>query len=1264
MDFIVLLAVGIVIAIPVIAIVALFKSGYAVRRMEEYADQMRGLERDAANLRRELDHVVDRLSKFESVRTAPRPVEAHTAQAQTATAKPVPAPVPDRAAAPLLVATTLPFHSTATPNAEKSKTIPVSEPIASVPSRPPTPVVAAFEAPVPTRQAAAANPAPLPQVAPTPRPPAAPVMPSFAAYESAPADEGLFERLKSKLPLEQFLGMNLFAKIGIVLLVLGFALLGRMALVSMGPAARAALIFAVAGAMLGGGVWFEVREKYRLVGRACIGGGWALLFFTTYAINHVAPMTVLHSNTADCILMLIVAAAMVIHTLRYRSQLVTGLAFLLAFSTIALSQDSVYALAAGVVLALGIVAIALRMSWFELEFFGILSSYANHLYWLYRLYPDGMAGHAFPQFWPSAIILVLYWAIFRASYIARTIKSTHQESISTLAAVANTLLLLVSMKFQSIHPELAFYALLGLGALEFLCGQLPITRRRHAAFTLLTVTGTLLVFAAIPFKFTGNDIALFWMIGAEALLVAGIVQRESIFRYLGLISGCVTGLLIVFEARDIVAFRTTSEAVLIKDGILLVFASALFYLNALLLRSRWREIFAEFEAGLAASQGYLGCITAFLGAWALFPADWTAIAWAALLLGAAFGARRLQSKHLLAQSWLLALAAAIRAAVFNCHIDVTYPHHITLRLLTLPPLAIIYYVTAWLLAGIEDLPISLQSVSLWVGSASLAMVAWLEFPQPWVAPAWAAMTIALCFAARRLKQHDFSFQEHLLSAAVAAQLFLVNLAAHNPLERYLPCIGCAAILYAISRICTQPGASYRRPAAWLHTWTATALLSALAWHESPQPWLTVIWILFALAVAVIDRIRNVEELPWQAHSLAALAVAQAVTLNFFLTDTWHGIHLRLITISVLVVGLYNLAHWVRLPAVFQRSGVRHVYSWVGTALAAWLLWSELQLTSVAVGLAILGLALFELGVWRKQRQLRLQSYALLTASFVQILFVNLSSSTLRGEWLNPRVYTVASVACIYFYLWSRLRSKGMKPEIGHAAIRNLIAYFGTGSIVGLLYFQAAPEWIIVAWAAVVLALMTATLALGEEVLLEQAVLLTFSIVLRGLAFNLYGEGAIADGGWRGTFAAPALTVAALLAALPLAFRVRNRYVAKPPASIISRSLGASHPEQVLFFSSLILIVLTIAAQMNPGMVTLAWGIVGVATIVLGLLVTERSYRLTGLFLLLLCVGKIVFRDAWQLDERDRYITFIVLGAALTLVSALYSKYRDHMSRLL
>jgi hypothetical protein len=49
---------------------------------------------------------------------------------------------------------------------------------------------------------------------------------------------------------------------------------------------------------------------------------------------------------------------------------------------------------------------------------------------------------------------------------------------------------------------------------------------------------------------------------------------------------------------------------------------------------------------------------------------------------------------------------------------------------------------------------------------------------------------------------------------------------------------------------------------------------------------------------------------------------------------------------------------------------------------------------------------------------------------------------------------------------------------------------------------------------------------------------------------------------------------------------------------------------------------------------------------------------------LLCVGKIICLDAWRLSDRDRYITFIVLGAALLLVSMLYGRYRDMVRRLL
>jgi uncharacterized membrane protein len=103
---------------------------------------------------------------------------------------------------------------------------------------------------------------------------------------------------------------------------------------------------------------------------------------------------------------------------------------------------------------------------------------------------------------------------------------------------------------------------------------------------------------------------------------------------------------------------------------------------------------------------------------------------------------------------------------------------------------------------------------------------------------------------------------------------------------------------------------------------------------------------------------------------------------------------------------------------------------------------------------------------------------------------------------------------------------------------------------------------------------------------------------------------------------------------------------------------------VFFFAPAVIMAFVIAVKMHPGVVTLAWGIEGLLMILVGLMTSERSYRLAGLGLLSLCVGKIVARDAWRLQARDRYITFMVLGGALTLVSTLYGRYRETVRRLL
>ena len=142
-------------------------------------------------------------------------------------------------------------------------------------------------------------------------------------------------------------------------------------------------------------------------------------------------------------------------------------------------------------------------------------------------------------------------------------------------------------------------------------------------------------------------------------------------------------------------------------------------------------------------------------------------------------------------------------------------------------------------------------------------------------------------------------------------------------------------------------------------------------------------------------------------------------------------------------------------------------------------------------------------------------------------------------------------------------------------------------------------------------------------------------------------------------------MAVLFGSLPIAFRLRQ---STPPPSdnLFVRFLHSltSHPEQVFFFFGLTLLTILLALEMRHGMVTVAWGVEGVAVFLLALSVGERSFRLSGLGLLLLCVGKILLVDVWGLNPRDRYLTFIVLGVALLLVSFLYTRNREAIRQYL
>ena len=224
----------------------------------------------------------------------------------------------------------------------------------------------------------------------------------------------------------------------------------------------------------------------------------------------------------------------------------------------------------------------------------------------------------------------------------------------------------------------------------------------------------------------------------------------------------------------------------------------------------------------------------------------------------------------------------------------------------------------------------------------------------------------------------------------------------------------------------------------------------------------------------------------------------------------------------------------------------------------------------------------------------------------------------------------------------------------------------TGTVIALLYFQFAGDWVATAWSAVIAVLLGMALFLKRAVFLQQALLLSCGTLARGLLHNLFGSSYFTGRSWEGRFLVLGSAIALMLLSLPIAFRLRGPFGPVTGKSKLRRMASAAvrHPEQFMFFVPVVLLTVLLALKMNHGMVTVSWGIEGLAIFVGALLVKERSFRLAGLAILLLCVGKIAIIDAWQLAPRDRYITFIILGASLLLVSFLYSKYRETMRQYL
>lgn len=798
--------------------------------------------------------------------------------------------------------------------ATPTRTVPASPP---VPSREPTPSTSVTPTPTapsppiepspPVAPVQPRPPEPVPQhIPPAPlvsKPPVTP--PPMQRAQMPPPGPPAFTQRAAERParsgfdIEEMLGTNWLNKIGIGILVLGLAFFLAYQLQRMGPAGKVSLGIGLSAIMIAVGVRYESNERYRILARASAAGGWALLYFVSYATYHVPAAKIIDSRQLDFFLMLTVAAAIVAYSLRYRSEATTAFALVLSYLTVGIHNTSFYSLVASVVLAGAVVTLALAMNWFGLELFGILATYFTHFLWVRPVIESMGANRVeFPEFRTSIGLLAYYWLLFRFSYIYRKPASVEQEQLSSASALLNGFCLLALLRYQSVHPEWAFWALLAFGAIELALSAIA-ARRRRTAFIVLATLGSALLVAAFPFRYSGSDLSVLWLVAAETFLLAGVFLKEVVFRRIGLIAfGVVTAQMLFDTGASLIESRITSGTgtPVYTTAVLFAIGAAISYLNSHWVRIRWRELFHhEFDSLVIDSLTYFGGLLTLLALWFAFPGMWTAVLWATLALLLGIIGDRFEQTPLAIQGNLMAVAAIVRLVTLNFSSSEQW-HGLSLRLVTVGATALLLYAAAPFARAADSGqkgPWSIFTAAYtWAASILLGVLIWYEVAPLNVALAWMVLGIVLLEISLSLGASFLLWQGFAALAASFARIFFANLDVTivpgqlNPRLWRLLVMG-AAYAYCdwrLRRAAVSTRNSDLQTAGTIFSYAGTITFAALLFAELQPSWIAAGWAALGLVMIAASWRQRRRDFLHQSFLLALAVAFRAATYNFFRFD--------------------------------------------------------------------------------------------------------------------------------------------------------------------------------------------------------------------------------------------------------------------------------------------------------------------------------------------------------------------------------------------
>ncbi len=834
----------------------------------------------------------------------------------------------------------------------------LASPPPTAPVAPPLPEPAAVEDPLPLP--------PLPE-------PVATIVSEPDPVPAGPSLEDRIRRRMSGVDWEAMIGGSWLNAVGVLILVVGIALFLGYALTQFGPLGKVSMGVAVSVAMLIAGVVVERKPVYVVFGRGLLAGGWAALYFTAYAMHALPAARVVESPAVGGALLLGVACGMIAHSLRYRSQALTLLAYFSAFFALQIGPMTWLSIAACIPLSISLLTISRTLGWTNVPIFGLILTYFT---FAFRYRPQELT----PLYGSAA--LFTFWAAFEVHDLLK-LRAAAQRSLTELTLFPLNAFLLIGTSIITLPastPIQSSYFLATAGTVFLISTVLrmrwkavvlpaanPFERILAASHRIAIGFASALFAGALMRRFPVEGSVIGLMMEAQLLVLAGMRFGDRFFCHAGAAVFAIPVWLIFVDNYKFGQLQIGAHQF---DGWVpyTAFLALQYYFN------RWIT-----RGGAYYTWGALALLLATTGE--LLNNHWTAASWIAI------GVVLIEAHRRSGWNELLYQAAVATAFGFVGAIGVKdWP--------VAACGAALLYVGALRLRGLHrDILCAMASVL-----AGVAM--WQGLPAPVVAMGWGLLGLLLMEVGYTLGRRSLKLQAHALCAAAFARVFVANYPVFSETA------GISHRVWTVLPVIALAWHGYRRGEsrfARFYSWAGVLMLGALLRFELGRDFAVIGWAALMLALIHAGRACHVKDFLWQGYALAVLTFARGWATNFSSS----------IAMAAAVIACFHLAQF-RLSRD-HRFG-RPAMALMGSALLSILLYYEISGSLLTIALGAQAVGMLVAGFAAQERILRLSGLAMFGICVMKLFFYDLRNLETLSRILSFVVLGLVLMGASWLYM--------------------------------------------------------------------------------------------------------------------------------------------------------------------------------------------------------------------------------------------------------